>query len=91
MPYNYTFHCKKCGHYKELPTKEDWKLEKKDHKRRGCELMTAPHKKVGVLSRPELAMEARKGKEMVDQAVASGSVSLGFEDEDDDSTNERIG
>lgn len=83
----YKFHCKKCGHYVEIPTKEDWKLEKTGHKKRGCELMTAPHKKVGVLARPELAMEARKGKEMVDQVVQAGTISLEDEDEDNDSTS----
>ena len=86
--FKYSFHCKKCGFYKEFPTKQDCALEKKDHKRRGCNLMTAPHKDVGVLARPELALEARKGKEMVEAAMHSGTISLEVEDEKNDPTSE---
>lgn len=84
MPFSYKFHCKKCGHYAELPTKQEWLLEKQAHKRRGCQLMTAPHKDVGVLARPELALEAIEGKEMVMEA---GVISLEDLDEENDSAS----
>lgn len=70
LMYKYTYFCKKCCHTKECDTKQDWGLEKTDHKMRGCQLMTAPDKDREILTRPQLALEARKGKEMVEEAIS---------------------
>jgi len=85
--FTYTFYCKKCGFYQEFTTKEDCMLGKKDHKRRGCRLVTAPHKNVGVLARPELALEAIEGKAIVDRAISAGTISLEEKNESDDSAS----
>lgn len=61
------FYCKKCNHNIECVTKEDCAAEKKEHKRRGCQLAQAPHLKGFILTRPQLAEEAKKGKRMVEQ------------------------
>jgi hypothetical protein len=58
------FDCKKCGHHRECIKKEDWLAEKKEHKRLGCNLQFAPHRGDYILTRPELAEEAKKGREI---------------------------
>jgi hypothetical protein len=76
------YHCKKCGHHLECAKKEDWLAEKKEHKRRGCNLEFAPHKDGYILTRPQLAKEARKGKEMVAQQLS--------QEDNDNPTNQQI-
>jgi len=61
--YKYKFHCKKCGFYTEASTKRDWAIEKQQHKKNGCRLEFAPHYDGFILTRPELALEARAGKD----------------------------
>jgi len=64
---NYNFYCSKCGHNKSLPTKSDWLLEKKEHKRRGCELVAVPNKEGILLVRPQFAAEAFEGMKILEQ------------------------
>ena len=87
MPNSYMFYCKKCGFNKEVPTKQDWHLEKLNHKRRGCEFEEAPHLNRSILARPELAYEARAGKKMVEEELHSGTITLELENEHDDLTS----
>ncbi len=72
------FYCNKCGAWKECSDKKEHLLEKKAHRDQGCDLTPAPHKGKEILTRPQLALEAKKGKEIAE----AYQLSLGFEDED---------
>jgi hypothetical protein len=52
--FKYHYYCKQCGHYDEFETKEEKKLEKKNHSKNGCVLEFVPYKNDYVLVRPAL-------------------------------------
>lgn len=64
MMHRYTYFCKKCGHHEECPSKADWDIVKKNHKRRGCDLSIAPvdggMEGYWVLARPDLASDLKE-------------------------------
>lgn len=65
----YPYHCSNCGFFSEEPTKEDWLIVKKDHKK-GCKLEATliprrshkknPDEEDWVLVRRELALKLRE-------------------------------
>jgi hypothetical protein len=65
MRYKYYWHCKKCGFYIECPTKLDLKIEKKDHKDRGCNFELAPYEEDFILVRSSLAKELKDERDLL--------------------------
>ena len=86
MSFSYNYYCSKCGHSESLPTKAEWRATKNEHKRGGCSWRYTPDKDGFLMVRPQLANEARMGKDM----LLANELALEIENTKEDSTDEPV-